>query len=190
MVPELFRLVLEEIGSKPRKRGGSAARSWASAWRLYLLRGAPWRMGVPWRCSIRANTAAKRPRSRRLPPTFQPARLVRRCGADNALVNVNVPLGPGSAFDPESGGRTFQAEDSLALKKRRKKRNGHRVPRYARFPLAAVSSPMATAFRSAFSDMRFASELAGRRGIAAVIHLNAQSLVIDGNLNFDAPPSN
>jgi hypothetical protein len=29
--------------------------------------------------------------------------------------------------------------------------------------------------------------LPGRRGIIAVIHLNAQSLVIDGHLEFDAP---
>jgi hypothetical protein len=38
--------------------------------------------------------------------------------------------------------------------------------------------------------MRFASELPGRRGIVAVIHLNAQSLVIDGHLEFDSPRVN
>jgi hypothetical protein len=35
--------------------------------------------------------------------------------------------------------------------------------------------------------MRFESELAGRRGVIAVIHLNKQSQVIGEHLEFDDP---
>jgi hypothetical protein len=108
---------------------------------------------------------------------------------DNALVNVNVPLGPGSVFDPDLADVHFKPEDSLALKNAVKSATAIEFLSYARFPLANLE-PDGGGFQVRLRDMRFASELPGRRGIIAVIHLNAQSLVIDGHLEFDAPPLN
>jgi hypothetical protein len=59
---------------------------------------------------------------------------------------------------------------------------------FARFPLASVQ-PEGDGFRVRLRDMRFASELAGRRGVVAVVDLNAQSLVIGDHLEFDASPN-
>jgi hypothetical protein len=58
---------------------------------------------------------------------------------------------------------------------------------FARFPLASVQ-PEGDGFQVRLRDMRFASELAGRRGIIAVIHQNAQSHVINDQIEFDSSP--
>ena len=58
---------------------------------------------------------------------------------------------------------------------------------YARFPLANVE-PQGPGFEVRLRDMRFASELRGRRGIIAIIDLNAESLVIGERLEFDRSP--
>jgi hypothetical protein len=59
---------------------------------------------------------------------------------------------------------------------------------FARFPLASVQ-PKGDGFQVRLRDMRFESELPGRRGLIAVIDLNAQSLVIGERLEFDGSPN-
>jgi inner membrane protein len=190
LVPELFRLVLEEIGSKPRKRGRQrgaivglslatlfvAGRAVAHGRAVALLDSREYRGQAP------LDVAA-------FPRPSNPLVWSGVVETDNALVNLNVPLGPGSAFDPDLADVHFKPEDSLALKNAVKSAKAIEFLRYARFPLANVE-PDGYGFQVRLRDMRFASELPGRRGIVAVIHLNAQSLVIDGHLEFDAPPSN
>jgi len=182
LVPELFRLVLEEIGSKPKKRGRQRGAIVASA-RDLICRGA--RAGA---CAGRSAARFARiprpgaPPSRSLPHPSNPLVWSGVVETDNALVNVNVPLGPGSAFDPDLADVHFKPEDSLALKNAVKSATAIEFLSYARFPLANIE-PDGGGFQVRLRDKRFASELPGRRGIIAVIHLNAQSLVIDGHLD-------
>jgi len=190
LVPELFRLVLEEIGSKPKKRGRQrgaivglslvtlfvAGRALAHARAVALLDSREYRGQAPLQVAA-------------FPHPSNPLVWSGVVETDNALVNVNVPLGPGSAFDPDLAEVHFKPEDSLALKNAVKSATAIEFLSYARFPLANVE-PDGGGFQVRLRDMRFASELPGRRGIIAVIHLNAHSLVIDGRLEFDAPPLN
>jgi inner membrane protein len=190
LVPELFRLVLEEIGSKPKKRGRQrgaivglsivtlfvAGRALAHARAVALLDSREYRGQAPLQVAA-------------FPHPSNPLVWSGVVETDNALVNVNVPLGPGSAFDPDLADVHFKPEDSLALKNAVKSATAIEFLSYARFPLANLE-PDGGGFQVRLRDMRFASELPGRRGIIAVIHLNAQSLVIDGHLEFDAPPLN
>ena len=187
LVPELFQLVLEEIGSKPKKRGRQrgaivglslvalfvAGRALAHARAVALLDSREYRGQAPLQVAA-------------FPHPSNPLVWSGVVETDNALVNVNVPLGPGSAFDPELADVHFKPEDSLALKNAVKSATAIEFLSYARFPLANIE-PDGGGFQVRLRDMRFASELPGRRGIIAVIHLNAQSLVIDGHLEFDAP---
>ena len=108
---------------------------------------------------------------------------------DNAVVNVNVPLVPGAVFDPDLADEHFKPEESLTLKNAATCATAVEFLSYARFPLASVE-PRGDGFEVRLRDMRFASELPGRRGIIAVIHLNAKSLVIDERLEFDTPQIN
>ena len=186
LLPELFRLVLEEIGSKPRKRGRQrgaimglllvvlfiGGRALAHQRAMALLDSREYRGQVP------LEVAA-------FPRPANPLLWSGVVETDNALVNVIVPLGPGSVFDPDVADVHFKPEDSAALKNAVKCATAAEFLSYARFPLASVE-PEGDGFQVRLRDMRFASELPGGRGIVAVIHLNAQSLVIGERLEFDA----
>jgi inner membrane protein len=188
LLPELFRLVLEEIGSKPKKRGRQrgaivglslvvlfvAGRAVAHQRAIALLDSREYRGQVPLEVA-----AFPRPST---PLTWSGV-----VETDNALVNVEVPLGPASVFDPEVAEVHFKPEESPALKHAVKSATAIEFLSYARFPLANVE-PEGDGYQIRIRDMRFASDLPGRRGIVAVIHLNAQSLVVDGRLEFDASP--
>jgi inner membrane protein len=190
LLPELFRLVLEEIGSRPRKRGRQrgaivglslvtlfiAGRAVAHERALALLDSREYRGQVPL-------VVAAFPR----PST--PLVWSGVVETDNALVNVNVPLGPGSVFDPDLADIHFKPEESLALKNAVKSAAAIEFLSYARFPLANVE-PEGDGYQVRLRDTRFASELPGRQGIIAVIHLNAQRLVIEDHLEFDTQSMN
>jgi inner membrane protein len=190
LLPELFRLILEEIGSKPKKRGRQrgailglslvilfvAGRAVAHERAIALLDSREYHGQAPL-------VVAAFPR----PST--PLVWSGVVETDNALVNVNVPLGPGTVFDPDQADIHFKPEESLALENAVKCATATEYLSYARFPLANVE-PEGNGFEVRLRDMRFASDLPGRRGVVAVIHLNAQSLVIDERLEFDAPRVN
>jgi inner membrane protein len=190
LLPELFRLVLEEIGSKPRKRGRQrgaivglilvalfiAGRALSHGRATALLDSREYRGQAP------LEVAA-------FPRPATPLIWSGVVETDNAVVNVNVPLGPGTVFDPDVAEVHFKPEESVTLKNAVKCATAVEFLSYARFPLASVE-PRGDGFEVRLRDMRFASELPGRRGIVAVIHLNAQSLVIDERLEFDTPSIN
>jgi membrane-bound metal-dependent hydrolase YbcI (DUF457 family) len=190
LMPELFRLVLEEIGSKPRERGRRrgaivalsfvalfvAGRAIAHERAVALLDSRLYRGQSP------LNVAA-------FPRTSTPLVWSGVVETDNLLINAEVPLGPGSVFDPDIAEVHFKPEESLSLKNAVKSATAVEFLSYARFPLASVA-PEGDGYQVRLRDMRFASELSGRRGIIAVIELNAQSLVVNGHLEFDAPPNN
>src|SRR5712692_1639611 len=139
LVPELFRLVLEEIGSKPRKRGRQrgaivglgmvplfvAGRAVAHQRAIALLDSREYRGQAP------LEVAA-------FPRPATPLVWSGVVETDNALVNVDVPLGPGTAFDPDLAGVHFKPEESLALKNAVKSATAVEFLTYARFPLANV----------------------------------------------------
>jgi inner membrane protein len=189
LLPELFRLVLEEIGSKP-KRGGRqrgaivglllvalfvAGRAVAHQRAVALLDSREYRSQAP------LVVAA-------FPRPSNPLVWSGVVETDNALVNVDVPLSPGAVFDPDAAAVHFKPEGSLALSNAGNSATAIEFLGYARFPLAHVE-PEGDGYQVRLRDMRFASELPGMRGIIAVINLNAQSLVIDEHLEFDALPS-
>jgi membrane-bound metal-dependent hydrolase YbcI (DUF457 family) len=189
LLPELFRLVLDEIGSKPNKHGRQrgaimglilvglfiAGRAFAHQRAVALLDSREYRSQVP------IEAAA-------FPHPSNPLVWSGVVETDNALVNVEVPLGPISVFDPDLADVHFKPEQSLTLKNAISSATAIDFLSYARFPLAHVE-PAGDGFQVRLRDMRFASELSGLRGIVAVIDLNAQSLVIGEHLEFDGSQS-
>jgi inner membrane protein len=189
LLPELFCLVLEEIGSKPRKRGQRGAivglalvalfiagRAVAHGRAIALLDSREYRGQAPLEAAA-------------FPRPATPLIWSGVVETDNALVNVNVPLVPATLFDPDVAEVHFKPEESLTLKNAIKCATAVEFLSYARFPLASVE-PRGDGFEVRLRDMRFASELPGRRDIVAVIHLNAQSLVVDERFEFDTPQIN
>jgi inner membrane protein len=186
LIPELFRLVLDEIGSKPKRHGRQrgaivglvlvlmviAGRAFAHQRAIALLDSREYRGQTPL-------VAAAFPRP------SNPLLWSGVVETDNAVINLEVPLGPGREFDPELADVHFKPESSPALKNAVSSPKAIEFLNFARFPLASVQ-PVGDGFQVRLRDMRFASELAGRRGIIAVINLNAQSLVIRERVEFDS----
>ena len=185
LIPELFRLVLEEIGSKPKRHGRQrgaivglvfvalviAGRGFAHQRAVALLDARDYRGQTP------LEVAA-------FPRPSNPLLWSGVAETDNALFNMEVPLGPGREFDSELADVHFKPQPSLTLKNAVSSPTAIEFLNFARFPLASVQ-PEGDGFQVRLRDMRFESELAGRRGIIAIIDLNAQSLVIGERLEYD-----
>ena len=190
LLPELFRLVLEEIGSKPKRHGRHrgaivglafvalvvAGRGFAHQRAIALLDSRTYRGQTPLQVAA-------------FPRPSNPLLWSGVVETDNAIFNLEVPLGPGREFDPEIRDPHFKPEPSLTLKNAVSSPTAIAFLNFARFPLASVQ-PKGDGFQVRIRDMRFASELAGRPGIIAVIDLNAESLVIGEYLKFDSAAGN
>src|SRR6202521_789430 len=184
LIPELFRLVLEEIGSKPKRHGRQrgailglvfvalviAGRAFAHQGAIALLDSRDYRGQTPL-----VVAAFARPSN--------PLLWSGVVETDNAVINLEVPLGPGREFDPELADVHFKPDSSVTLKNAVSSASAIEFLNYARFPLASVQ-PEGDGFQVRLRDIRFATELAGRRGVIAVIDLNAQSLVIGERLEY------
>ena len=188
LLPELFRLVLEEIGSRPKNRSRQRAaiaslvlvaaviggRAFAHQRAIALLEARSYGGQTPLAFAA-------------LPRPSNPVVWDGVVETDNAVVvNLEVPLLLGREFDPDSGNTFFKPQDSETLKNAIASPRAVEFLNFARFPLASVQ-PEGDGFQVRVRDMRFESELAGRRGVVAVIHLNAQNLVIREGLEFDSP---
>jgi inner membrane protein len=187
--PELFRLVLEEIGAKPKRRGRQrgaivglvfvalviGGRAFAHEKAIALLDSHDYRGQTP------LEVAA-------FPRPSNPLLWSGVVETDNAIFNLEVPLGPGREFDPELADVHFKPQPSVTLKNAVRSSAAIEFLNFARFPLASVQ-PEGDGFQVRLRDMRFASELAGRRGVVAAVDLNAQSLAIGDRLEFDASPN-
>jgi inner membrane protein len=186
LLPELFRLIHEEIGSRPKRHGRQrgaivglilvalfiSGRAVARQRAVALLESREYRAETPL-----VSAAFPRPSN--------PLLWSGVVETDNALFNLNVPLVPGASFDPDQAALHFKPLPSLALSNAVASATAIEFLAHARFPLANVE-PNSDGFRVRIRDMRYASELPGRRGIVAVIDLNAQSLVIAERLEFDS----
>jgi inner membrane protein len=186
-VPELFRLVLEEIGSNPKRHGRQrdaivglalvalvvAGRALEHQRAIALLDSRNYREQTP------LHVAA-------FPRPSNPLVWSGVVETDNAIFNLEVPVRLGLDFDPELADAHFKPESSVTLNNAVHSSTAAEFLNFARFPLASVQSE-GDGFQVRLRDMRFASELAGRHGVIAVIHLNAQNLVIGEHLEFDSP---
>lgn len=188
LIPELFRLVLEEIGSKPKRHGRQrgaivglifvvlfiAGRGVAHQRALALLDSRDYRGQAA------LEVAA-------FPKPSNPLLWSGVVETDNAIFDLDVPLMPGRKFDPELAEVFFKPQPSLPLNKAIDTSIAVEFLKFARMPLANVE-PEGSGFQVRLRDMRFESELAGRRGIIALIDLNKESLVTGERLEFDATP--
>jgi inner membrane protein len=188
LLPELFHLVLEEIGSKPKRHGRQrgaiiglafvslvvAGRAFAHERAVALLDARTYRSQTP------LVVAA-------FPKPSNPLLWSGVVETDNAVLNLEVPLALGLTFDPELAEVHFKPEPSVTLKNAVETQTAMEFLNFARFPLASVQHE-GDGFRVRLRDMRFASELPGRRGPIAVIDLNAQSLVVGQHVEFDSTP--
>ena len=185
LLPELFRIIHEEIGARPKQRGRQrgaiaglilvtlfiAGRVYAQQRAVALLGAREYRSQAPLGVAV-------------FPEPSSPLAWHGVVETDNALFNVEVPLGPGRAFDPDLASVHFKPQPSLVLTNAAAGPLAVEFLKDARFPLANVE-PSGDGYSVRFRDMRFAPEFPGQQGIVAVIELNGQAQVISERLEFD-----
>jgi inner membrane protein len=189
LLPELFRLILEEIGSRPKKRGRQRGASMGLIFVLLFIAGRALAHQRAIALLDSREYSGQAPLEvAAFPHPANPLLWSGVAETDNALVTLDVPLGPLSVFDPDLGELYFKPEQSQALKNAVSSATAVDFLSYARFPLAHVE-PEGRGFQVRLRDMRFATERPSQHGIIAVIHLNAESLVIDEHFEFDDFPN-
>ncbi len=185
LLPGLFRLISEEIGAKPKRRAPERGAIVA----LILL---ALYIGARWTLHDRALEVL---RSRlyhgatplvvgAFPSGTTPLTWYGVVETDNALEEIEVPLGPGGRFDPDLGRTDFKPEPSPALEAARKSQVGEEFLQFARFPRARVEKTE-EGYRIQLRDLRFAWPFPGG-GFSAVIELNQQLQVVNEELGY--PP--
>jgi membrane-bound metal-dependent hydrolase YbcI (DUF457 family) len=177
LLPELLRLVSDEIGAKnkhPRGRVGAIV-----GFALVLLY-----VGV--RGTLHSNVVAMtqartyRGQSPRRVAAFpESVSLFTWHGiveTDSALHELTVNDGPGASFDPESGVALFKPEPSPMLDKARDSDAARKFLGVARFPKATVEKT-AGGYDVELRDLRYAAAGEIQREVAALVKIDADGRI-------------
>lgn len=189
LLPELFRLIGEEVGSrKPGARRGVAA----AAITLVLLAVY---FGV--RADLRDSAVdlllsreyhRREPLSARAyPASDTPFRWRGVVVTDNTLEAVEVPVNSPDDFDPNESLSQYKPDDSPALRIARNDPLTALYLRYARDPLATVES-YRDGYRFEVHDLRFASDDRGPDNIFLRIDYDSLLRIKDEGFHFAASP--
>lgn len=183
-LPELFRLVGEEIGEKRKGARGQAAavvallffavhlgaRSELHSRAIDVLNSREYR-GAP---SLAVGA---------FPTAFSPFRWRAVISTDNAIDETEISLAPGAQFDPDRVFTHYKPQDSAALDAAQQTETAKRFLAYARFPLASIQQSDA-GYQVSLSDLRFATTDASPDNIVAVVELDPNSMVTSQKLVY------
>lgn len=177
-LPELFRLVGEEIGERRKNTRGSGAaiiallclllyigaRAELHSRAIDLLNAREYHGQAP------LNVGA-------FPTAYSPFRWRAVISTDNAINDAEISLAPGARFDPDRTVAHYKPQDSAALDAAQKTEAAQRFLAYARFPLA-TSEPSDSGDKITILDMRFAPNDASPDNIVAEIILDPNGKVV------------
>ncbi len=184
LLPGLFRLVLEEIGARPKPRGPQRGAMVALVL-LALYGGARWalRDRAVELLGSRVYHGATPLAVGAFPGGASPLAWSGVVETENTLEQLEVSLAPGTAFDADAARTHFKPEVSPQLEAARKTAVAAEFLKFARFPLASVQKTE-NGYRVELRDLRFASRRPGQRDLTAVIELNPQLQRINEEMRF------
>ena len=173
LLPEVFRLVSEEIGEREKRPRGQRA---AVVTLLLLLIYVGARSGLHSRAVDELNSREYRGAAPLATGAFPSALSLFAwrglVSTDNSIVQIEISLAPGAGFDPDQAVPHFKPEDSAALEVAENTPAAKTFLRYARFPLASLERDD-EGYRFTLRDMRFASSDYGAENIVVRVELNA-----------------
>lgn len=186
LLPELFRLVTEEIGARPAERGRRRAA-------IFLLGLVVAYLGV--RALLHAEAVGllgshmyhgNAPRAvGAIPLGVSPFRWHGVVATENTMEVLDVPVGPGSVFDPDRSRTFFKPETSEALEAAGETETMKAFLQFAKFPSASVMREGA-GYRVVVQDLRFSDERRLGSSVVAVVELNNLGEVLDERFEFAA----
>jgi len=172
-LPEVLRLVSEEIGERNREPRGRVA---AIVTLLLLLLYFGARAGLHSRAvgelNAREYHGAPPLAVGAFPSSISPLDWRGVVSTDNDIEVIEISLAPGAGFDPERAVRHYKPEESAALEAGQNTAAARTFLRYARFPLAALERGD-EGYRFTLRDMRFPAGDGSADNILVRVELDA-----------------
>jgi membrane-bound metal-dependent hydrolase YbcI (DUF457 family) len=188
LIPELLRLVSEEIGERRKRvRGRTAAVLALAAFACYVGgRAVLQSRALDLLTSSDYNKQAPLSAGA-FPSSVSPFDWRGVVLTDNTIEEVSVPLGPGSQFSPDRSLTRFKPPDSRALEAGESASATRLYLRYARFPLASVEQ-REDGYRFEVHDLQFAEGDANFENTFVRVDLNGRLQVVREEILFAASP--
>jgi inner membrane protein len=184
LLPELFRLVSEEIGERVKRPRGQRA---ALVTLLLLLIYVGARAGLHSRAVDELNSreygGAAPLDVGAFPSSLSPFAWRGLVSTDNTINQIEISLAPGSRFDPDRAVPHYKPEDSAALEVAENTPAAKTFLRYARFPLASLERDD-VGYRFTLRDLRFASSDNGADNIIVRMELSADLRVTQQEFRY------
>lgn len=185
-LPELFRLVSEEIGARPSAR---AAQGWALATLALagVYAGARWVLHEQAVALLNARMyhGAVAERVGAFPAGASPLAWRGVVSTENTLEEVAVPLGPAGSFESGRSRTYFKPELSPPLEAAQATEAVERFVRFARFPIASVER-LEQGYRVTVRDLRFPQGKEATRVPTAVVALDDAARITQAAIRFTA----
>jgi len=183
-LPEVLRLVSEEIGERNREPRGRVA---AIVTLLLLLLYFGARAGLHSRAvgelNAREYHGAPPLAVGAFPSSISPLDWRGVVSTDNDIEVIEISLAPGAGFDPERAVRHYKPEESAALEAGQNTAAARTFLRYARFPLAALERGD-EGYRFTLRDMRFPAGDGSADNILVRVELDADLRVMSEEFRY------
>jgi inner membrane protein len=186
LLPQLFRLVSEEIGDR---RKGSGAQRGAIVTLVLVAAYLGARADLHSRAVdllLAQEFHGRAPLEvGAFPSSSAPLDWRGVVSTDNAIEEVDISLAPGAGFDPDRTLTRYKPEDSPALETGQRTRAAARFLTYARFPLASVVG-LENGYRFELRDLRFASNDSTPANIVVRVDFDSSLHVREEEFRFAA----
>ena len=183
-LPEVLRLVGEEIGERARGPRGRVA---AIVTLLLLLIYFGARAGLHSRAvdELNAREYHRAPAlsAGAFPSPISPLDWRGMVSTDNDIEVIEISLAPGAGFDPDRAARHYKPEESAALEAAQNAAAAKTFLRYARFPLASLERED-EGYRFTLRDMRFAAGDGGADNIVVRVELGTDLRVLSEEFRY------
>jgi inner membrane protein len=183
-LPEVLRLVSEEIGERRR---GPRGRLAAIVTLLLLLIYLGARAGLHSRAVAELNAreyhGAPALSAGAFPSSISPLAWRGVASTNNDIEVIEISLAPGAGFDPERAMRHYKPEDSAAVEAGQNTAAAKTFLRYARFPLAALERGD-EGYLFTLRDMRFVAGDSGADNIVVRVELGADLKVMSEEFHY------
>jgi hypothetical protein len=189
LLPQLFKLVNEEVGDR-RKRTGANPAAMVTLLLLVAYFGARAILhGRAIGLLLSREYRGREPLSAgAFPTSSDPFDWRGLVVTENTIEEVHVPVGPGADFDPDRSLTHFKPDDSPALDA------GQKVPAakpfliYARFPLASVTR-RDDGYRFELRDLRFPPDDPGPSNIICRVDFDSGLRIIRQGFRYATSPN-
>ncbi|MGH9734061.1 MAG: metal-dependent hydrolase [Candidatus Acidiferrales bacterium] len=188
LIPELLRLVSEEIGERRKRVRGRFAAIFAL---VIFVAYAAARVVLHTRA---IDLVMSSDYERRTPLTADafpvdsaPLEWRGVAATDATIEEIRVSLAPGARFEPERSRTIYKPQDSAAVHAGEATSDAVLYLRYARFPLASVSR-LEDGYRFEVHDLQFASGDLGAENTFLRVDLNSKSQIVRQDIFFAASP--